>query len=286
MRKATRNRLTGAQGEDLREAILGALASPEDRPATVRAIYYRVVSAGAIPKDDSGYRMVQRRLTRYRTSGEIPHEWIVDGSRVTHETPAWPNVHDALCAIRDQYRRDRWETQSCRVEIWSEKDALSQVLLPVAREWQVPYRILRGYTSLGFGTEVARGIARDGRPTVVLHIGDHDPSGVDAWRALRELLTEHAPNTEFRFERVAVRPGQIDDLGLIWRNTKMTDTRAERFVEQYGARSVEADAIPIGTLKQLLREAIEPHIDHAAWAREVEQEGADRRELARIVDSV
>ena len=77
-------------------------------------------------------------------------------------------------------------------------------------------------------------------------------------RELRGL----APSVEIHFERLSVTMAQIAALGLPTRPTKGADTlRREVRGRTPGTAAVELDAIHPDTLRPLVRDAIEQHID-------------------------
>jgi hypothetical protein len=116
--------------------------------------------------------------------------------------------------------------------------------------------VSRGYASLSFLHSAAEVIKSSNRPTFIYHLGDHDPSGVNAGEKIDQTLREMAPGAEIHFERLAVLPQQITSWRLPTRPTKQTDTRAKRF----GEVSVELDAIDPLRLRQLVQNAIERHL--------------------------
>jgi hypothetical protein len=143
------------------------------------------------------------------------------------------------------------------VQIFSEKDAISGVVLPVCEAWQVPLGIVRGYSSESFAWSVAAGIRPD-KITVIAQLGDHDPSGVNAWNDFANKVRNFADNeSTIEFLRLAVTESQIDELGLPTRPTKKSDTRARDWV----GGSIEVDAIPAGTLRRIVENFITDHVD-------------------------
>ena len=74
--KLQRNRLTRAGYAALDEAIIAAVE--QDRPLTVRAAYYRVLSAGVVTKSDRSYDQVQGRLVKLRETGRVSYTDIID----------------------------------------------------------------------------------------------------------------------------------------------------------------------------------------------------------------
>jgi hypothetical protein len=146
------------------------------------------------------------------------------------------------------------------VIVISEKDAISGVVYPVTAEFDVELCITRGYSSETFTHSIAETVRRNdsnAKTTFVYQLGDHDPSGVDAWRSFEQRVREFAPLADVRFERLAVTPQQIDLLQLPTRPTKGSDSRTAGFIGE----SVEVDAIPASTLRGIVRVAIEQHIN-------------------------
>lgn len=254
-----RRRRTNAELEQLDEAIITAVRM--EHPVTVRGVYYRCVSAGAIDKTEHGYDVIVRQLGKLREAGRIPYEWVSDGSRIWHGVLAYNDAEEAVRDTAQFYRRMMWQDMPDRIIILSEKDAITGVISPVTDELQVPLGIVRGYSSITFCWQIAAEInrnARAGHRTYVYQLGDHDPSGVDAWRALQQRVTDFLePTTESEFRRIAVTAEQILELGLQTRPTKKSDTRAAGF----DGESVEVDAIAPTALRSIVRDAIEAHID-------------------------
>jgi hypothetical protein len=172
------------------------------------------------------------------------------------------------------YRRALWRDQPVDVHVYSEKDAISGVVLPVTERYDVPLGVLRGYVSETFAWSVAQSLSDD-RPTYIYNLGDHDPSGVDAWRSFTEKVHDFAPDADVTFTRLAVTPEQIEEMRLPTRPTKSTDSRSRGF----RGGSVEVDAIPAPALRELVAEAIEQHIDPDALRLTRMAEDNERRVL-------
>jgi hypothetical protein len=109
-------------------------------------------------------------------------------------------VEEALKETARLYRKDLWRDADSYVEIWLEKDALSGVLYPVTSLFDVPLMVARGYASLSFLHSADTYIASLKVPAYVYHLGDYDPSGQDAARAIEETRREMAPDAEIHFE--------------------------------------------------------------------------------------
>jgi hypothetical protein len=267
-------RRTQREMELLREIIEHVVSS--DHPMTVRQVFYRLVSLGAIEKSEASYRsVVVRLLTKMRLEGQLPWAWITDGTRWMHKSVRYGSVEEALEATRRHYRRDYWRELDHYVEVWLEKDALAGVLYQVTDEWGVPLMVTRGFASLSYVHNAAETIARVRKPTFIYYFGDYDPSGVEIDRNLERRLREFAPHSRIAFERVAVRREQIDELRLPTRPTKRAANHGHGLHE---GESVEVDAIPPATLLAMVRGAIERHVDPARVAV-LEAAEASEREL-------
>ena len=272
-----RSRRTRAELESVDQAIIAAVES--DWPVSLRGVYYRVVSAGAVPKTEAAYKTVGRRLLKLRRTDRIGYDRIADGTRWVVRPRTYDDLADALFDTAQVYRRAMWRTQPVEVHVFTEKDAITGVVQRVTSEWDVPLGVLRGYCSETFAHEMACAINAAGKPVVVYQLGDHDPSGVGAWADFQKMR-RFAPAAEVEFTRLAVTPEQIETMALPTRPTKSTDTRARSFTGE----SVEVDAIPAPVLRSLLAEAIERHVDphQLRVLRTIELEEADDlMELAR-----
>ncbi len=269
-----RKRPTRTELAALDAAVVQAVAT--ETPVSVRGVFYRVVSTGAADKTEKGYGAVQRRVLELRRAGVVPYASITDGNRLRHKPNTWSSVDQMLDQAASSYRRALWNDQGAEVILISEKDAISGVVLPVTFELDVELCITRGYSSETFTHSIAQTVSynhRRGKTTFVYQLGDHDPSGVDAWRSFGERVRAFATGAAVQFERIAVTPEQIVRWDLLTRPTKASDSRAAKFAGE----SVEVDAIPASTLRATVRAAVEQHIDPRALAltRAVEAEERD-----------
>jgi hypothetical protein len=224
---------------------------------------------------NQGYRVVQRRLVILREAGDIPHGDIVDGTRYVHGHRRYHDLDEFTTYAAGLYRKDYWSTSEVNVEVWLEKDALKGVLIPtVVNECGLGLHVTRGFASITYLQEAAEDIERDGRPTYVYVLTDFDPSGVSIAEKVEEELTARAPYSEIVVERLAVDREQIVRWNLPTRPTKVSDTRAAKFRRIHGTDSVELDAIPPDELRNLVRNAIDSHMEpwRLRQVRMVEQE--------------
>src|SRR5262245_12256881 len=249
-----RYRSTKAEVEQRRQQLYGIVEAGE--PMTVRQVFYQATVRGIVEKAESGYTKVQTDLTLMRRNGELPYEWLADNTRWQRKPKTYDSVEDALKETARLYRKSLWTEADEYVEIWLEKDALSGVILPVTTQYDVPLMVARGYASLSFLHSAAEHINELHVPAYIYHLGDFDPSGVNAGEKIEETLRELAPDAEIIFERIAVNEIQIVTWELPTRPTKSSDTRAKNFSSDI---SVELDAIDPNTLRTIVQEAIEQH---------------------------
>jgi hypothetical protein len=226
------------------------------RPMTVRQAFYQASVRDLVEKSESAYSVVQTDLVKMRRAGSLPYDWLADSTRWMRKPHTFRSVEQALNDTARLYRKALWAEVGAYVEVWLEKDALAGVLTPVTEMYDVPLMVARGYASLSFLHGSAEYIAALNVPTFIYHLGDFDPSGVNAGEKIEQTLREMAPKAEIHFERLAVTPAQISAWGLPTRPTKTTDSRSKGF----GDISVELDAVAPEDLRDLVETAIQQHL--------------------------
>jgi len=264
-----------AATKELLDCCRAVLADYEQQ-ITVRQLYYRLVAGQVIPNTWRDYKRLGGFLTRWRKEGELDPNAFVDLTRKPNKAQIWPDLASFLEAVRNSYRRDPWQTQDGRPEVWLEKEALVTVIDPVCREWGVTLQVCRGYPSVSCLYAAAQRTAR------ILYFGDFDPSGQDIPRNIRHEL-EETWGAEVSLDLIALTPEQIAEHNLPPAPAKATDSRTPRFVAQHGVDTVELDALPPDVLSALVRGAIEEEIvDNSAWDLEQKRGESERAKLAVI----
>jgi hypothetical protein len=267
------------------EALKGTIQEvvESDKPMTVRQVFYRLVAAGVIGKTENEYQQtVCRFLGLMRRSGELPFEWVADNTRWMRKPRTYRSLDAFLNLTSQTYRRALWHDQDVYVELWLEKDALSGVLFDVTAEWDIPLMVTRGYPSITFLHAAAEAIADVGKPCHLYYFGDHDPSGVDIPRKVETDLRRFAPHAEIHFSRVAVTAEQITELQLPTRPTKKSDSRSRGF----DGESVEVDAIPPQTLREMATSCITRHVDWDVLSKTERIEDAEKETLRSVIDAL
>ena len=267
---------------DIFKALLREIVE-EQRPMTVRQVFYRAVVKGYVEKSQKGYGFIQRDLVKMRWEGTIPFEWIIDSSR---QTRGWQGHNQSVEEFLDgliervpyQYSLSLLADYEWSIQVWLEKEALAGVIWPMCREWNVPLYCARGYASLSFLHEAARDLEAKNRGARIFHFGDYDPSGQDAILTVQRDLIRLAPKTAklgLEFVIVTVTPEQIQELALPTRPTKKSDTRAWGF----GEESVELDAIEPDVLRQMVTDVLQGQFPDGAREENRRKEKAARKEI-------
>lgn len=158
---------------------------------SLRQLYYQLVAADYIPNDDVVYKKLSGVLDDLRYSGAVDWNAIEDRGRVPY-LPWWTDgVVEALDTIVNQYRLNRQDGQPKSIEVWTEKDAISGILRRVTSEFHVRLVVNKGYSSSSAMHEAYERFAaaiNAGQKVKVLYFGDHDPSGLDMVRDIRERI--------------------------------------------------------------------------------------------------
>ena len=272
-----RKRATKAEVENRRRELFDIVQ--EMHPMSVRGVYDQATVRSLVEKTEGGYDKVQHDLVLMRRAGDLPYGWITDNTRWQRKPRTFGSIDEALEDTLRLYRKSLWADADCYVEIWLEKDALAGVILPVTVEYDVPLMVARGYASLSFLYEAAEYINELDVPTFIYHLGDYDPSGVNAGETIERSLRELAPNAAITFKRLAVTPQQIARWNLPTRPTKPSDSRSKGF----GDISVELDAIDPNTLRAIVRDAIEQHLPADQLAVLQVAEASERELLTTLV---
>lgn len=240
---------------------------------TLRQLYYQFVARDLIPNNQRSYKNLGSVINRARMSGMLDWSYIVDRTRNLEKLPYWEDAGDILRASAQSFKVDRWEHQDYRVEVWIEKDALTGVIEGICGEMDVPYFSCRGYTSQSELWRAARrqhGYAQEGKSGIVIHLGDHDPSGIDMTRDITDRLRIFGARTDVR--RIALNWDQIEHYQPPPNPTKLTDSRSAGYVEAFGYDSWELDALEPAELVRLIKSEILLFRDEGVHEETMERE--------------
>lgn len=260
----------GAQGFDL----------------TLRQLYYQLVSRDIIPNKQSQYKRLGSIISSARRAGLVRWDAIVDRTRNLQSNTHWASPEEIMKSAIATYKIDKWTNQDYRPEVWIEKDALVGVIARVCQRLYVPYFSCRGYSSDSemweAGSNRFRLYAQNGQIPIVIHLGDHDPSGVDMSRDIVDRL-EMFSGLEVEVVRAALNIEQVQKYNPPPNPTKLTDSRAKGYVLQYGNSSWELDALEPSVLASLIEDEIDELRDDRLWDEKVEEEKGHIKRLREMI---
>lgn len=253
---------------------------------TLRQLYYQFVSRDLIPNTQKDYKNLGSIINDARLAGLIDWETIVDRTRELRALSHWDSPNDIVETCARQFNIDRWAEQPYRPEVWIEKDALVGVFERICNELDIPLLSCRGYTSQsemwGAAQRMLR-YKRMGHTPIVFHFGDHDPSGKDMSRDIVDRL-ELFTRGQMRFERLALNMNQVEQYNPPPNPAKITDSRANAYIAEFGDESWELDALEPSVLEGLVRGAIEEIVDEDAMQEAQATQDKHRKTLATIAD--
>lgn len=252
---------------------------PKGLTMSVRQLYYQLVQRGIIPNRQEAYRKIQVLLSEARLAGLVSWTALEDRQRNLRGVEHWASPREALKAAALEYKSDLWRTQENRVEVWVEKDALVGVVGTICNRLRVDFFSCRGYNSQSeqwrAGRRFAGYLAKGQRP-IVLHLGDHDPSGIDMTRDNRERL-ELFCGVPVAVHRIALNMDQIEELRPPPNPAKSTDARFADYEAKFGDESWELDALPPDYISRLIEKSVRHLRNEEAWDKALALEVADRQ---------
>jgi hypothetical protein len=250
---------------------------------TLRQLYYQFVSRDLISNTVQSYKSLGDVVNDGRLAGLIDWDAIEDRTRNLRSSPHWSSPRSIVRACADHFAVDLWDTQDNYVEVWIEKDALVGVIEGICIEFDVPHFACRGYTSQSEMWGAAqRLIEREnrGKKTTIIHLGDHDPSGIDMTRDIQDRLELFGSTAVIH--RIALVFDQIEQYNPPPNPAKTTDARYQSYAGKYGDESWELDALEPRVIVDLIRKAVQDRIDQDAWEEALERQKTGRDQLGKV----
>ncbi len=268
-----------------------------ERPMTLRQLFYRLISAGAMANSQPQYKRIGCIMTRLREANHVPLDWIVDHVRATLKPSSWTGLGDFGETIRTAYRKDFWAKMLVHVELFVEKDAIAGTIQPVTEEYDIRLHVCRGYSSVSFAGHIAELWKYIPKPIHCYYVGDFDPSGFDIERDLREKLARYSGRREkppatcsgnrfFSWTRLAVRLDDFAAHDLIRLPVKDKDNRSAGFRRTWGNDCAEVDALAPSELRRRVGDAVKAHIELKEWERLLEIETLEKKCLDNWVEGM
>lgn len=277
---------------------------------TLRQLYYQFIARDVFPNNERMYKRLGNIITDARLAGMLDWNAIEDRGRVLRQNNHWESPSQIIRAVSQQYREDRWAEQDTYVEVWIEKDALVGILQSVCPQNDVAFFACRGYPSISAMHEAAERISAEiekDKKAIIIHLGDHDPSGIDMSRDIEDRLAmfvaqdigeasydwyddddsrkwayEEAVDGKLIIERIALNMDQVLTYNPPPNFAKITDSRADEYIRQFGPNSWELDALDPTTLVNLIQTTIDQYKDPVIWQTAVDKETSQRETLKLV----
>ncbi|MDN3356037.1 hypothetical protein [Actinomadura sp. DC4] len=233
---------------------------------TLRQLYYQFVARDLLANKQTEYKRLGSIINDARLAGLLDWNYIVDRTRNLRGLSHWNSPDQIIRSSARGYLTDRWADQKHRVEVWIEKDALVGVISGVCNRHD--YFSCRGYTSqseLWSAAQRLRTYEDRGQKPIVIHLGDHDPSGIDMTRDIADRLALFDANV--KVIRIALNMDQVEEYTPPPNPAKLTDSRSTSYISRFGYSSWELDALDPATLDALISNEITGWRNERRWDR-------------------
>lgn len=269
---------------------------------TLRQVYYQFVARDLFPDDrrwkqagskwvknadgtknaDPNYEWLGEILNNARLGGLLDWDGIEDRTRNLKSVGIWASPASIMRAVASQFRIDKWTTQPVRIFCWVEKEALEGVVARPCNRNFVPYMSCRGYMSQSEMRDQARSFHEyqsAGQEIAILHLGDHDPSGIDMTRDIIDRMRMFNDFTSVEVVRIALNMDQVQQYNPPPNPAKLSDSRATGYIDAYGDESWELDALEPSVIDALIQQHIDDRRDPVLWREKIDEEAEHRHML-------
>lgn len=259
----------------------------EQLPLTLRQVFYRLVAAYDFEKTDNAYERLGETLNRARRAQVIPFDAIRDDGATTLWPREFLSPEDFWQMLEEQvddFTLSAQDGQAQYLELWVEAAGMAPMAFDAVNpKYGVPVFSSGGFDSTTLKYEAAgRFLDRD-RPTVVIHVGDYDNSGLALFVAAAEDITafyhDLGGGDPPRFVRAALTAEQIERFQLPTAPPKKNDKRSA-FTDTI---TVQAEALPPDVLQAEIRAVVEPFVDEDVLA---EQRQRSELEHQRLIEEI
>lgn len=248
---------------------------------TLRQLFYQFVSRDLIPNKQKEYDRLGEIISDARLAGLVDWDAIIDRTRQLRGLSHWKNPAEIVKVVSEQFRIDKWADQPNRIEVWIEKDALVGVIEGICTDLDVPYFSCRGYTSQSemWGAAMRlRSYVKAKQMPIIIHLGDHDPSGIDMTRDITDRLCEFA-FCKIEVVRIALNFDQVQKYDPPPNPCKLTDSRATGYISKHGQESWELDALEPRVIASLIQNEVYTYRDVRKWKAAIAREDQMRKDL-------
>lgn len=251
---------------------------------TLRQLYYQFVSRDFIPNTVADYKRLGRIITDARYGGLVSWTAIEDAGRNSWHFPENPTAEQVLDGIERKLTIDPWADQDSYVEVWVEKQALEATIARPCGLLNTPYMACKGYLSASEAWRASLRFKRaieNGKHPVLLHLGDHDPSGIDMTRDNGDRLEEFL-SIGVEVRRVALNMDQVEQYSPPPNPAKEDDSRFKGYYEKYGEKSWELDALRQNTIGEIITSNLKGFINQDKWDAAMAEQDRRREPLAKL----
>jgi hypothetical protein len=256
----------------------------DDMDLTLRQLYYQFVSRDLIANKQTEYKRLGDIISNARLAGLIDWNAIEDRTRSIksnyHNTDPGDAVNDSL----DCFCLNKWIDQPYRIEVWIEKEALTGVISKICTSLDIPFFACKGYTSQSEMWRAGRRLCyyeSQGQSTLIIHLGDHDPSGIDMTRDISDRLELFESTVTVK--RIALNYDQVEMYDPPPNPAKLTDSRAKDYISNYGKSSWELDALEPRVIRALIKDTVNEFTDHKLMKKTIKKETEYKKTLENVV---
>lgn len=248
---------------------------------TLRQCYYQLVARDIIENTEKSYKRIADLLDNGRKAGLIDWQAIEDRTRQIRGWSGYESPAAFLKSVSRGFMLDLWREQPCYVEVWVEKDALVDVVRKACAGTRTPFFSCRGFSSQSAMWRAAeRFKAKQDKECIILHLGDHDPSGLDMTRDIQERLIYFGAGVQV--QRIALNMEQVDTYNPPPNPAKETDSRYKGYQLKYGVKSWELDALRPEVIESMIDGHIKQNMDMTLFNETLQQEQEQEQELYQI----
>ena len=257
---------------------------------TLRQIHYQFVARDWYENTQQNYKRLGNILDAARKAGLVDWDAMEDRTRTLRRIPVWDNPEKAVEQLHARFKLDPWNDQPTlhRIEVWVEKDAAVGIVEPTCNALRLPYFSCRGYSSSTGLYEAGKRLQayrNAGYETLILYLGDHDPSGVQMTDVSNERVQLYSGGG-IKFERIALTLDQVAEFNPPANFVKETDSRTNWYIDTFGTEDCwELDALKPQTVDELIRSHVQPLIDKPAWDATMEREASNKNTLSEIISN-
>ena len=251
---------------------------------TLRQVYYQMVARAIIENNERSYKNLGSLISDARLAGLVDWNAIEDRTRNIRGNSHWNSPGDIIESAAYSNHVDYWEGQDNYVEVWVEKDALVGIVGQVSSRLDVRYFSCRGYVSqseMWGAAQRLKSRQNRGQNVIILHLGDHDPSGRDMSRDIKERLMLFGV-CDFEFYRLALNMEQIETYSPPPNPTKLTDSRATGYIREFGYECWELDALEPQVINNLIEHNVKKYRNDKLYKAILKTEKREKALLEEI----